>query len=94
MTFLSLNRAITIGGAFFLYAAIAAAAWAFFYTMMPETQGRTLEEMEKLFGRFFRWKTSLRDLQEEDKKAVNGNVDGGRRGEVQLGEGTNGNRQG
>ncbi|OWM83802.1 hypothetical protein CDL15_Pgr004233 [Punica granatum] len=94
MTFLSLNRAITIGGALFLYAAMAAAAWAFFYTMMPETQGRTLEEMEKLFGRFFRWRTSLRDLQEEDKKEVNGNVDGSRRGEVQVGEGTNGNRQG
>ncbi|KAK4487854.1 hypothetical protein RD792_003590 [Penstemon davidsonii] len=48
MTFISLYKAISLGGAFFLYAgvAVAAAAWVFFYTLLPETQGRTLEEME------------------------------------------------
>uniref|UniRef100_J3MME8 Major facilitator superfamily (MFS) profile domain-containing protein n=1 Tax=Oryza brachyantha TaxID=4533 RepID=J3MME8_ORYBR len=50
MTFLSLSNAITIGGSFFLYAGIAALAWVFFYTYLPETRGRTLEEMSKLFG--------------------------------------------
>jgi sugar porter (SP) family MFS transporter len=52
MTFLSLSKAITIGGAFFLYTGIAIIAWLFFYTMLPETQGRTLEDMEGLFGNF------------------------------------------
>ena len=50
MTFLSLSKAITIGGSFFLYSGIAALAWVFFFTYLPETRGRTLEEMGKLFG--------------------------------------------
>ena len=50
MTFISLTNAITIGGAFFLYAGVAALAWVFFFTFVPETRGRTLEAMTKLFG--------------------------------------------
>lgn len=50
MTFISLYRAITIGGAFFLYASIATVAWIFFYTFLPETRGRVLEEMEDVFS--------------------------------------------
>jgi MFS family permease len=50
MTFLSLSSAITIGGTFFLYAGIAVIAWVFFFTCLPETRGRTLEEMGSLFG--------------------------------------------
>ncbi|KAK3125520.1 hypothetical protein QOZ80_7BG0606050 [Eleusine coracana subsp. coracana] len=50
MTFLSLSKAITIGGSFFLYAGVAALAWAFFFVYLPETRGQTLEEMGKLFG--------------------------------------------
>jgi sugar porter (SP) family MFS transporter len=50
MTFLSLSKGITIGGSFFLYSGIAAVAWVFFFTSFPETRGRTLEEMGKLFG--------------------------------------------
>ncbi|KAL6606038.1 hypothetical protein ACP70R_041691 [Stipagrostis hirtigluma subsp. patula] len=50
MSFLSLSKAITIGGSFFLYAGITALAWVFFFTYLPETRGRTLEEMGRLFG--------------------------------------------
>ncbi|XP_025801293.1 putative polyol transporter 1 [Panicum hallii] len=50
MTFLSLSKAITIGGSFLLYAGIAALGCVFFFTYLPETRGRTLEEMGKLFG--------------------------------------------
>ncbi|KAJ1378857.1 Sugar/inositol transporter [Sesbania bispinosa] len=52
MTFLSLSKGITIGGAFFLFGSIATAGWIFFYTMLPETRGKTLEEMEGSFGKF------------------------------------------
>lgn len=52
MTFLSLSKGITIGGAFFLFGGIAASGWIFFYTLLPETQGKTLEEMEGSFGNF------------------------------------------
>ncbi|KAK6136754.1 hypothetical protein DH2020_029508 [Rehmannia glutinosa] len=64
MTFISLYKAISIGGTFFLYAGIGVIAWVFFYTLFPETQGRTLEEMESLFGSFFRWRTTMRALKE------------------------------
>ncbi|CAL0304226.1 unnamed protein product [Lupinus luteus] len=50
MTFLSLSKGITIGGAFFLFGGVAGAGWLFFYFMLPETQGKTLEEMEGSFG--------------------------------------------
>ncbi|MQM11430.1 hypothetical protein Taro_044335 [Colocasia esculenta] len=50
MSFLSLYKAITIGGAFFLYCGVATVAWVFFYTYLPETRGRTLEEMEEVFA--------------------------------------------
>ncbi|MQL83361.1 hypothetical protein Taro_015855 [Colocasia esculenta] len=49
MTFLSLSKAITTGGAFFLYCGVATAGWLFFYFFLPETRGKTLEEVELLF---------------------------------------------
>ena len=51
MTFISIYKAITIGGAFFLFAGISALAWVFFYVFLPETKGRTLEEMEEVFSK-------------------------------------------
>ncbi|KAM2248417.1 hypothetical protein ACFX1S_003424 [Malus domestica] len=56
MTFISLYKAIMIGGAFFLYAGIATLSWVFFYTLYPETQGRSLEDMEVLFGKYHKWR--------------------------------------
>jgi len=52
MTFLSLSKGLTIGGAFLLFAGVAAAAWVFFFTFLPETRGIPLEEMETLFGSY------------------------------------------
>ncbi|XP_010527590.1 PREDICTED: polyol transporter 5-like [Tarenaya hassleriana] len=57
MTFLSLSKAITTGGAFFLFGGIATVAWVFFYTFLPETQGKMLEEMDELFEKF-NWRDS------------------------------------
>jgi hypothetical protein len=39
MTFISLYKAITIGGAFFLFVGIALATLVFVYFCLPETQG-------------------------------------------------------
>ncbi|CAN6282961.1 unnamed protein product [Urochloa humidicola] len=50
MTFVSLYKAITIGGAFFLFAGLSVVAAAFFYFLCPETQGRPLEEVEEVFS--------------------------------------------
>ncbi|KAJ4755834.1 Sugar transporter [Rhynchospora pubera] len=51
MTFISLYEAITIAGSFYLYAGIAGMACAFVYICLPETKGKSLEEIEVLFGK-------------------------------------------
>ncbi|KAL0292583.1 UNVERIFIED_CONTAM: Polyol transporter 5 [Sesamum radiatum] len=74
MTFISLYKAITIGGALFLYAGFAAIAWVFFYTLFPETRGKTLEEIEALFGTFFKWRSTMRALNENKGEVQTGNT--------------------
>lgn len=78
MTFISLYEAITIGGAFFLFAVIAAIGWVFFYVCLPETRGKTLEEMESLFGKLVGWR-------EEAKKIKKANANRTSNGAIQLG---------
>ncbi|XP_077233296.1 putative polyol transporter 1 [Tasmannia lanceolata] len=56
MTFISMYNAMTIGGTFFMFAGIATVSWMFFYTFLPETRGKTLEEMETLFEKS-RWRS-------------------------------------
>ncbi|CAO2142520.1 unnamed protein product [Urochloa humidicola] len=51
MTFISLANWITMPGCFFLYAGVAAAACAFVYVQLPETSGRSLEDMDMLFAK-------------------------------------------
>lgn len=82
MTFLSLSKAITTGGAFFLFGGIATIAWLFFFTFLPETQGRTLEDMHELFEDF-RWRDSL-----HNKKSSNDE-----KGTQEQGGNENGNSQ-
>lgn len=50
MTFLIISKKITFGGMFFVLAGIMVVTTAFFYVCMPETKGKTLEEMETIFG--------------------------------------------
>lgn len=49
MTFLSLSDAITKAGAFGLYSALAVLGLIFIFLFIPETKGRSLEDMEVLF---------------------------------------------
>ncbi|ERM94341.1 hypothetical protein AMTRI_Chr04g189530 [Amborella trichopoda] len=51
MTFISLYKAITVGGAFFLFAGICFLAFLFIFFFLPETNGRTLEEVSDLFAK-------------------------------------------
>ncbi|PRQ23631.1 putative major facilitator, sugar transporter, major facilitator superfamily [Rosa chinensis] len=85
MTFLSLYKAITIGGAFFLFAGIATVGWVFFYTMLPETRGRTLEDMEVLFGKFHKWKEANALLKNKRANPNSNENNTGNGGQVQLG---------
>jgi sugar porter (SP) family MFS transporter len=47
LTFLSLVNLLTAPGAFLLYAAVSIAAFLFFWRAVPETKGRSLEDIEK-----------------------------------------------
>lgn len=49
LTFLSLAEALTSHGAYYLYAGLAFIGWLSFYVFLPETKGKTLEEIELLF---------------------------------------------
>ena len=49
-TFLSLIRAITITGAFCLYSFLCVLTFLLVWRMVPETQGKTLEEIETLWS--------------------------------------------
>ncbi|KAH0970452.1 hypothetical protein GBA52_022608 [Prunus armeniaca] len=49
MTFLSISREITFGGMFFALAGIMVVGTVFFYFFLPETKGKSLEEIGVLF---------------------------------------------
>lgn len=50
MTFLSLTRLITKQGVFYFYGSISLIGLLFYSIVLPETKGKTLEELETLFA--------------------------------------------
>jgi MFS family permease len=49
LTFLTLTQVIGRAGTFWLYGVITVAAWLFAFYMVPETKGKTLEQIEAHF---------------------------------------------
>ncbi|KAK8682864.1 hypothetical protein V6N13_038946 [Hibiscus sabdariffa] len=49
MTFLSISEKITFGGMFFVLSGIMVLGTVFFYLFLPETKGKSLEEIEAIF---------------------------------------------
>ncbi|GFY91850.1 major facilitator superfamily protein [Actinidia rufa] len=49
MSFLSVSRAITVAGTFFVFAAISCLAVVFVSKCVPETKGKSLEQIEMMF---------------------------------------------
>jgi predicted MFS family arabinose efflux permease len=47
VTFLTLIGVLGHSVTFWLYGAIAAVAWVFFYRLVPETKGKSLEQIEE-----------------------------------------------
>lgn len=76
MSFLSMARAISVGGMFFVFAAISTVSVVFVYFCVPETKGKTLEQIEIMFEGGKEWKgggeVELEDTQhliQGDKKS-------------------------
>ncbi|XP_057528554.1 probable polyol transporter 3 [Amaranthus tricolor] len=51
MSFISIYKTITIGGTFLMFGGLGVMAWLFFYFFLPETKGRSLEEIETMFSK-------------------------------------------
>nr|CAB3462184.1 unnamed protein product [Digitaria exilis] len=49
MTFISMYEAVGMANSFYIFGAFSAAAWVFVYVYLPETKGKSLEEIEALF---------------------------------------------
>lgn len=49
MSFLSVSGKISFAGAFFLFSAISSLAIIFVFTIVPETKGKSLEQIEMMF---------------------------------------------
>lgn len=49
MSFLSMAKAISVAGVFFIFSAMSALSVVFVYFCVPETKGKSLEEIEMLF---------------------------------------------
>jgi sugar porter (SP) family MFS transporter len=50
LTFLSITEALTVSGAFQLYAALSLITFFFVWKWVPETRGKSLEEIQKIWG--------------------------------------------
>lgn len=50
MTFLFLTNWLTRAGAFYLYCGLGLLGWVVFLLFLPETGGKSLEQMEQLFS--------------------------------------------
>ncbi|XP_010935630.1 probable polyol transporter 4 [Elaeis guineensis] len=62
MSFLSVCRILSVGGTFLIFSLISAVSVVFVYKRVPETKGKTLEQIEVLFQNGVEWERSEVEL--------------------------------
>ena len=65
MTFLSLSHAVSVGGTFALFAGVSVCHFIFTFFLLPETRGKSLEEIEAALGAQVGRKRGYLSLSEE-----------------------------
>ncbi|XP_076933590.1 putative polyol transporter 4 [Bidens hawaiensis] len=55
MSFLSVSRAISMAGTFFIFTVVSAISVVFVYKLVPETKGKSLEQIELMFQKDRDW---------------------------------------
>ena len=50
LTFLSMIRALGVSGTFMVFAGLSAFSFVFIWSIVPETRGKTLEEIQQQWG--------------------------------------------
>uniref|UniRef100_A0A1J3H802 Putative polyol transporter 4 n=1 Tax=Noccaea caerulescens TaxID=107243 RepID=A0A1J3H802_NOCCA len=70
MSFLSVSRAITVGGTFFVFSLVSALSVIFVYLLVPETSGKSLEQIELMFQGGLEMKGSEVELGDDAERLV------------------------
>ncbi|KAI3765051.1 hypothetical protein L2E82_15075 [Cichorium intybus] len=65
MSFLSIARWITMGGVFFLFGLISALSVLFVHKYVPETKGKSLEQIETIFHSSRTWQGGELEIEEQ-----------------------------
>ncbi|KAL3714903.1 hypothetical protein ACJRO7_006754 [Eucalyptus globulus] len=67
MSFLSVSRTITVAGTFFVFATMSALSVAFVHLVVPETKGKSLEQIESLFQDHCSWKGGYVEIEDVEE---------------------------
>ncbi|GLT86928.1 hypothetical protein SLE2022_050350 [Rubroshorea leprosula] len=66
MSFLSISQKITFGGTFIIFSALSALSVLFVHTHVPETKGKSLEQIELLFQDQPEWQVSEMEMRDTE----------------------------
>lgn len=78
LTFISLTELITTHGAFYMYAIISSVAWLLLFWKLPETRGRSLEDISSLFAKTKPDDQEMMDDETSNNQSSVGGIEGQR----------------
>lgn len=71
MSFLSVSHAISMAGTFFIFTVISAMSVVFVHKLVPETKGKSLEQIELLFQKEYDWREDEIELSDTQQLVQN-----------------------
>lgn len=71
MSFLSVSHAISMAGTFFIFTLVSALSVVFVHKLVPETKGKSLEQIELLFQKEHDWREDEIELSDTQQLVQN-----------------------